>query len=87
MNCTSEPHRIKSQNIIAGILLLVEELEKINDDILAQQQINQASIEQQHQAIEHIQQDQLELTAIRESNIEFIAQAKELVAKATGAAN
>lgn len=87
MNCTSEPHRIKSQNIIAGILLLVEELEKINDDILAQQQINQASIEQQHQAIEHIQQDQLELTAIRESNIEFVANVKELVAKVTATAN
>lgn len=87
MNCTSEPHRIKSQNVIAGILMLVEELKKTNDEILMQQQANQAAIDQQNQAIEHIQQDQLELTAIRENNLQFIEKVEKLVAEITSAAN
>lgn len=83
MNCTSEPLRIKSENLIGGITMMIEELKKTNDEILVQQQINDANIEQQNQNIDHIRQDNEELAAIREENIRFIENVEKLIASRT----
>lgn len=85
MTCTSEPLRIKSVNLIAGINAMVKNLRSVNAEIVNQQAANKASIEQlnatHEQTVAHLRADNEELEAQLQQNEAFCQSIDKLLSE------
>lgn len=79
MNSTSITLSKKSENLVDGIRMLIGELKKTNDEIVAQMQANEQAAAQFSANIDMLQTDNDTLAVLKADNEVFISKVEEIL--------
>lgn len=76
---TAETLRMKSEAYVKAIRISLGELKKVNAEIAAQMELNNATVEQAQANIEQLYKDNDELAVLKGDNETFISKVEEVL--------